>query len=95
MMNIKIWIQMFFEDGSVSEAKRVPAEILDDMEKVKEIGMGLLRDLNRIVGYMLIWGAGNMLFMECEINACPSEESKTLALEPWFASSHEHKSPES
>ncbi len=64
METIKVWAQMFFDDGSVSQGKRIPAEWLDPQYafKLKEIAESFLRDLNREEGWMLIWGAGNIDF---------------------------------
>lgn len=79
---IKVWLQMFFEDGSVSEGKRFPATILDEPESMREIARGLLRELNRTEGYMLSWGAGNVLFEYYNFSSYPSEVSEISASEP-------------
>lgn len=62
--DIKVWAQMFFDDGSVSEGKRIPAEWLDDecKHKIQEVGDLLLKSVNRDEGWLLLWGAGNMVF---------------------------------
>lgn len=82
MNEIKIWTQMFFEDGSVSQGKRFPATILDDPEEMKGIARGMLRDLGRTEGYMLSWGAGNVLFEYYNFSSYPSEVSEISASEP-------------
>ncbi len=55
---------MFFEDGSVTQGIRIPAECLDEgMEwKIDEVAQLLLNDANRVDGWLLLWGAGNMVF---------------------------------
>ena len=71
---IKVWAQMFFEDGSISRGIRIPAEWLDEgyQEQISEVAQILLQDLNREEGWLLIWGAGNMVFkhypISCEMN---------------------------
>ncbi len=61
---IKIWAQMFFEDGSVTKGIRIPAEWLDDnyREKITNTAKNLLEDVNRDEGWLLLWGAGNVFF---------------------------------
>lgn len=61
---IKIWAQMFFEDGSVTKGIRIPAEWLDEHHKsnLARVAWGLLQDLRRDEGWLLLWGAGNMVF---------------------------------
>ncbi len=64
MYDIMVWAQMFFEDGSVSQGIRVPAEWLEEhnAQHIDEVADRLLKSLNREEGWMLIWGAGNMVF---------------------------------
>ncbi len=58
---IKVWAQMFFEDGSVSESKRVNASVFDDQSnQMKELAIRLLASVNRDEGLLLVWGAGEM-----------------------------------
>lgn len=61
---IKIWAQMFFEDGSITQGIRIPAEWLDEgcEFKIDEVAHLLLKSATRDEGHMLIWGAGNMVF---------------------------------
>ena len=61
MMEIKVWGQMFFEDGSISEGIRVNADILDDeMGAIQQLAVKILGSLNRTQGLLLIWGAGTI-----------------------------------
>jgi len=60
MFEIQVWAQMFFDDGSVSEGKRVDAEIFDDPEKIQAIAHKLLLSVRRTEGFLLIWGAGSI-----------------------------------
>ena len=62
MEQIKVWAQMFFEDGSVSQGIRIPAEWLqEDYEPLlRGVAQKLLEDLHRVEGWLLLWGAGNM-----------------------------------
>ncbi len=61
---IKIWAQMFFEDGSVTQGKRIPAEWLEEAFewKIKEVANELMKSVNREDGWLLLWGAGNIAF---------------------------------
>jgi hypothetical protein len=64
MNEIKMWAQMFFEDGSVSQGIRIPAEWLDKgfESQIVKTAKNLLKDVNREEGWLLLWGAGNMVF---------------------------------
>ena len=55
---------MFFEDGSITQGIRINAEWLEDAYewKIKEVVDMLLRSVNREEGWLLVWGAGNMVF---------------------------------
>lgn len=61
---IKMWAQMFFDDGSVTQGIRIPAEWLDDgcEFKIHEVADLLLKSATREEGWLLLWGAGNMVF---------------------------------
>ena len=61
---IKIWAQMFFEDGSVTRGIRIPADWLDEgyEQHIAKVADDLLHDVNREDGWLLLWGAGNMEF---------------------------------
>lgn len=63
-MDIKIWAQMFFDDGSVTQGIRIPAEWLDDHHKraIDETADLLLKSVKREEGWLLLWGAGNVVF---------------------------------
>lgn len=55
---IQVWTQMFFTDGSVSQGIRTPAKILDSQDDQDEMANHFLKDLNRDIGMLMIWGAG-------------------------------------
>jgi len=61
---IQVWSQMFFDDGSVTQGLRFPAEWLDEQYafKIDEVADMLMKSANRDEGWLLIWGAGNMVF---------------------------------
>ena len=62
MNEIKIWAQMFFDDGSVSQGIRVPAAVLDNKLDIVKVAKQLLKSVNRREGHLLLWGAGNIHF---------------------------------
>lgn len=55
---------MFFEDGSVTQGIRVYAEWLEEAYawKIDEVADTLMKSVNRDEGWLLLWGAGNMVF---------------------------------
>ena len=76
---IKVWAQMFFDDGTVTRGIRMPAEWLDEgyEQQVARVAETLLQDLNRDEGWLLIWGAGNMVFKHYPISSSSSEPSES------------------
>lgn len=70
---IKIWAQMFFEDGSVTQGIRIPAAWLDEgcEDKIMEVADVLMKSATRDEGWLLLWGAGNMV-----LNHYPTSFSK-------------------
>lgn len=58
---IKVWAQMFFDDGSVSASLRLPAAIYDLNDDITKTAQYFLRTLNRTEGLLVIWGAGQLL----------------------------------
>lgn len=73
---IKIWAQMFFEDGTVSQGTRIPSEWLDEghEKQLEKTIKKLLNDIGREEGWYLLWGAGNMVF-----NHYPTSFSSVLS----------------
>lgn len=73
---IKIWAQMFFEDGTVTRGVRIPAEWLDEgyQEQLSRTAETLLQDLNRDEGWLLLWGAGNVVFEHYPISSSSASE---------------------
>jgi hypothetical protein len=66
--DIKVWAQMFFDDGSVSEGIRINAESVDDDITLQNVANHILQSLGRDEGLLLIWGDGNII----PINVKPS-----------------------
>ena len=77
-MEIQMWAQMFFEDGTVTRGMRFPAEWLEEQYEfaIIELAKKLLDSANRDEGWLLMWGAGNMVF-----NHYPSAFSQKMASE--------------
>lgn len=79
MQEVKIWAQMFFDDGSVTEGVRIPAEFLEEQYawKIQEVADMLLKFVNREEGSLLLWGAGNMIFQPyLSTSSCSSQASE-------------------
>jgi len=74
---IKVWAQMFFIDGSVSQGVRIPSIVYDDDREIDKVAEQLLDSANRTEGYLLIWGAQFMKsvnFPRKTAISCPLEE---------------------
>lgn len=68
---IKVWAQMFFDDGSVSRGIRVPAnavfpdnanylQMVDSTQIKISIARQLLKETNRGAGLIVFWGNGSI-----------------------------------
>lgn len=73
--DIKVWAQMFFDDGSVSEGIRVSSDVFDSTRTMKEIAIRLLKSLNRDEGLLLVWGAGDMFTRYYDFTSSQASES--------------------
>ena len=62
MHEIKVWAQMFFDDGSVTQGVRVTSDVYDDDTMIEEVYRKLLKSVNRTEGFLLIWGAGDIRY---------------------------------
>jgi hypothetical protein len=92
---IMAWAQMFFDDGSVSEGKRVGADVVEDKVKMRMIALDFLKDLNREEGLLLIWGAGELVQRYYKISiSLVLAESDFSASEPSLVFVPEHTTPE-
>ena len=61
MSDIKVWVQMFFDDGSVSEGHRIPIEIYEDiLNEARDWAYHILKDNHRTEGHLVIWGGGEI-----------------------------------
>ena len=83
MHEIKIWAQMFFEDGTVSQGIRIPAEYLDKgyEELLEKTIQKLLGDMGREEGWFLLWGAGNMVFNHYPTSSSQESDSSDASQE--------------
>lgn len=79
--SIKVWCQMFFDDGSVTQGLRVDASVLDDDKDIDNVAEKLLDSVNRNTGFLLIWGAGNVLFLKYPrfISSSPMESNSLVS----------------
>lgn len=81
--DVKVWAQMFFDDGSVTQGKYIPRGIYDDEEYIKEMATEFLNDTQRQEGVLFIWGAGSVYAKKCELlllRRGARKGSKTLRL---------------
>lgn len=78
---IKVWAQMFFDDGSVSQGIRVSADIYDNENLLEETKDKLFKSVNREEGFLLVWGAGNIMYRPY-FTSSSEEESDSWASSP-------------
>lgn len=79
--DIKVWYQMFFDDGSVTPGRYLPVSVFDDEEQIKRLALEILTDTHRLDGIIFIWGAGRIYARKCSLSALAgSHRGKTLRL---------------
>lgn len=89
---IKVWAQMFFDDGSVSQGIRVTADIYNNSVLLEEIKQKLLNSVNRTEGFLLLWGAGEIYYVYSSISSCILQgELDSLAASPEIDCPPQHK----
>ncbi len=64
---VKVWAQMFFNDGSVTQGKYIPRSIFDEIEYIEELARDFLEDTQRKEGVLFIWGAGRIYAKKAEL----------------------------
>ena len=87
---VGVWAQVFFDDGSVSEGKRISDLVFTDDHIMEAIGRRLLESTNRKDGFLVVWGAGQIRYGRISIFTSSSEESGSLASSQQQASVPEH-----
>lgn len=64
---VKVWTQMFFDDGSVTQGKYIARNVYDKEEYIKRIATGFLEETQRQEGVLFIWGAGRVYAKKCKL----------------------------
>lgn len=64
---VKVWAQMFFDDGSVTQGKYISRTIFDHPNDIIDIAKLFLDETNRTEGVLFIWGAGRVYAKKCEL----------------------------
>lgn len=64
---VKVWAQMFFDDGSVTQGKYISRSIYDEKEYIESLAREFLEDTCRKEGVLFIWGAGRVYAKKAEL----------------------------
>lgn len=75
---VKVWVQMFFDDGSVTQGKYIPRTIFDEQEYIDAIAREFLEDTHRKEGVIFIWGAGRVYARKAELLLLKGRETLRL-----------------
>lgn len=81
--DIKVWAQMFFDDGSVTPGRYISRSIYDNPEFIEELAKQMLDDTCRKEGVLFIWGAGRVYAKKAQLlllTRGASKGSETLRL---------------
>lgn len=80
--DVMVWAQMFFDDGSVSQGVRVSVDVFTSRELINITAQNILNQLHRTEGFMLLWGAGDMMGISISSSAEASMTSASEILIP-------------
>lgn len=64
---VKVWAQMFFDDGSVTQGKYISRTVFDEQEYIENLAREFLEDTCRKEGVIFIWGAGRVYAKKAEL----------------------------
>lgn len=64
---VKVWAQMFFDDGSVTQGKYVSRSIFDEHECIETLAKQFLEDTSRKEGVLFVWGAGRVYARKAQL----------------------------
>lgn len=64
---VKVWAQMFFDDGSVTQGKYISRTVFDDESYIISLAKEFLDDTCRKEGVIFIWGAGRVYAKNCKL----------------------------
>ena len=64
---VKVWAQMFFDDGSVTQGRYIPRSIYDEKEDIEILARDFLEVTSRKQGILFIWGAGRVYAKKAEL----------------------------
>lgn len=66
---VKVWAQMFFDDGSVTRGRYIPRGIYDEPEGAAALAREFLQETSREAGVLFIWGAGRVYATRAELRS--------------------------
>ena len=75
---VKVWTQMFFDDGTVTQGKYISRYVFDDEEAIKREISLFLQETGRKKGVIFIWGAGRVYAKKCELLLLKGSEALRL-----------------
>ena len=75
---VKVWTQMFFDDGSVTQGKYISRTIFDNPEHIEGIAKAFLDDTCRKEGVLFIWGAGRVYAKKADLFLLKGRETLRL-----------------
>lgn len=64
---VKVWAQMFFDDGSVTQGKYITRKVFDEREYIERLARDFLEETQRKEGVIFIWGAGRVYAKKVEL----------------------------
>lgn len=75
---VKVWTQMFFDDGTVTQGKYISRYVFDDQHAINREILTFLEETGRKKGVIFIWGAGRVYARKCELLLLKGSETLRL-----------------
>lgn len=75
---VKVWTQMFFDDGSVTQGKYIGRDVYDDEVYLETVARDFLKDTCRKEGVLFIWGAGRVYARQAKLLLLKGRETLRL-----------------
>jgi hypothetical protein len=76
--DVKVWAQMFFDDGSVTQGKYIHRGIYYNENNIKTLAREFLEDTCRKEGVLFIWGAGTIYAKRVDLFLLKGRETLRL-----------------
>jgi hypothetical protein len=75
---VKVWSQMFFDDGSVTPGKYISRAVFEDQKFIDRLVIDFLKSTGRLEGVIFIWGAGRVYAKKANLSLFKGRQTLRL-----------------